>query len=563
MNRKWIAFVLVFVLSIALVFMIDTRKSNKSERGIVANDKQKSISFVNHNDSLDHLELSFSENFTFSQKSYVRDKMLSGKNTIIVDEHILKTCLQLPDTDFSIDLRVTARFFDNADTLLFLRFFSEKGFDQELYFTLDLPLAFFEESRVRTLNYNSLLKPTEMDKMESSMLDVSLGEKATYLPSSLNYIETISSYGNINGSMLIGPGAVFKNKEIRLRELQSSDLKPLIHLNKDKQFLKVTVPIKIQSYQYQENWFFISPKKLLDYNNEETLRNMLAADFTLKKKLSMDGVYHIASSLFYEGASDETYDYYYNYAMWEGRRFMNLHQKFPEQSFFYNFFVNSVYTTVKSAHRYGVWISDVRSKYLWNSYQIPEGYIDTRYCTDAGFFLLQVYNAFQIPDALSAGEKFGDFLHQKVVSKEGISTGPEGFFCYDYYLIDQDFPTHASLNHILSEMNYLFELYLSTYKKSYLETAEHMLKAIHETGNRWIRDQEYGRFRYDLWYGVFPGEKNDLMFKLHDYTKDLTYYDLLQTKRHIKTIYNRSDPIIDKLISSKLRFFQREGIKVR
>jgi hypothetical protein len=135
MNRKWIAFVLVFVLSIALVYMIDTRKSNKSERGIVANDKQKSISFVNHNDSLDHLELSFSENFTFSQKSYVRDKMLSGKNTIIVDEHILKTCLQLPDTDFSIDLRVTARFFDNADTLLFLRFFSEKGFDQELYFT--------------------------------------------------------------------------------------------------------------------------------------------------------------------------------------------------------------------------------------------------------------------------------------------------------------------------------------------------------------------------------------------------------------------------------------------
>lgn len=563
MNKRWISFSLVLVFSMASVFIIDTQQSFYPERGIRINDKQKSISFVNHIDATKHLKLSFSHELDFMQKSYIRDKMLSGKNTLLVDEHILKTRLEFLDPEPSIDLRITARYFDNADTLLFLRFFSEKGFDQELHFTLDLPLAFFEESRARSLNYNSLLKPTEMDKMESSMLEVSLGEKATYLPSSLNYIETISSYGNINGSIIIGPGAVFKNKDIRLRELQSSDLKPLVMMNKQEQFLKVTIPIKIQAYQYQENWFFISPKRLLDYDNEETTRNMLAADFTLKKKLSMDGVYHIASSLFYEGASDETYDYYYNYAMWEGRRFMNLHQQDTDQSFFYDFFVNSVYTTVKSAHRYGVWISDVRSKYLWSSYQIPEGYIDTRYCTDAGFFLLQVYNTFQIPDALSAGEKFGDFLHQKVLSREGISTGPEGFFCYDYYLLDQVFPTHASLNHILSEMNYLFELYLSTYKKSYLETAERMLKALHETGDRWIRDQEYGRFRYDLWYGVFPEESEKLVFKLHDYTKDLTYYDLLKTQSYIKTIYNKSDPTIDKLIASKLKFFQREGIKVR
>lgn len=563
MTKKWMVFFAVLMFSIALISVIDASNTFYPERGIMVNDKHKSISFVTHNDSMDHLKLSFSKEFDFTQKSYIRDKMLSGKKTVLVDEHILKTRLQIPDTDLAIDLRITARYFDNADALLFFRFFSEKGFDQDLFFTLDFPLAIFEEAKIKTLNYSSLLKPTEMDKMESSMLEVELGEKASFFPSSLNYIETISPYGIVNGSFLLGPGAVFKNKEVRLRELQSSELNPLIQLNKQKQWMKVSIPVKIKAYQYQENWFFYSPKRLLDYDKEETMKSMLAADFTLKKKLSMDGIYHIASSLFYEGASDETYDYYYNYAMWEGRRFMNLHQKFPEQSFFYNFFVNSVYTTVKSAHRYGVWVSDVRSKYLWNAYQIPEGYIDTRYCTDAGFFLLQVYNSFQIPDALSAGEKFGDFLHQKVLSREGISTGPEGFFCFDYYLLDQTFPTHASLNHILSEMNYLFELYLSTYKKSYLDTAEIMLKALHETGNRWIRDQEYGRFRHDLWYGVFPENNGDLVFMLHDYTKDLTYYDLLQTRRHVKTIYNKTDPVLDMLITSKLKFFQREGIKVR
>jgi hypothetical protein len=563
MRKKWTIFWTVFLLSLIFLTVIDLRSIDFYERGIVVDDQKKNINFVTHNDSTDHLKLSFSKDFVFTQKSYVRDKMLSGKKTVLVDEHILKTRLLIPDTDISIDLRITARYFDNADALLFFRFFSEKGFDQDLFFALDFPLAIFEEAKIKTLNYSCFLKPTEMDKMESSMLEVVLTEKASYFPSSLNYIETISPYGLVNGSFLLGPGAVFKNKEVRLRELQGSDLNPLIQLSKEKQRMKVSIPVKIKAYQYQENWFFYSPKRLLDYDNEETLKNMLAADFTLKKKLSMDGIYHIASSLFYEGASDETYDYYYNYAMWEGRRFMNLHQKYPEQSLFYNFFVNSVYTTVKSAHRYGVWVSDVRSKYLWSTYQIPEGYIDTRYCTDAGFFLLQVYNTFQIPDALSAGEKFGDFLHQKILSREGISTGPDGFFCFDYYLLDQDFPTHASLNHILSEMNYLFELYLSTYKKSYLDTAEFMLKALHETGNRWIRDQEYGRFRYDLWYGVFPEDNGDLAFKLHDYTKDLTYYDLLQSQRHIKTIYNKSDPVLDLLIKSKLKFFQREGIKVR
>ena len=131
MTKKWMVFFAVLMFSIALISVIDASNTFYPERGIMVNDKHKSISFVTHNDSMDHLKLSFSEEFDFTQKRYIRDKMLSGKKTVLVDEHILKTRLQIPDTDLAIDLRITARYFDNADALLFFRFFSEKGFDQE------------------------------------------------------------------------------------------------------------------------------------------------------------------------------------------------------------------------------------------------------------------------------------------------------------------------------------------------------------------------------------------------------------------------------------------------
>ncbi len=534
----------------------------EEKKGIHFQNRHGGLYFFSHEDSSEKFKLDFGPDIILENRSIVRNSMNSLQHADLIEEHSFKCQLIHEDLGIKLDVRITARFFHNADTLLLMRFFSTQDMPSSISLNLNFPIRFAEDAKMWSLQYDSLIRPSEMVAPESSMDKISLRDRPMRYPATLHYIETYSAYEKVNGSLLLGPGAVFRNKDIRLRELQSSEIFPLINLDKENQWLHVSIPIHLEAYQYQENWMMYSFGQLLDYSVPETMQNMLSADFNLRKKLSFDGIYHYASHEFYVGAEEHTYDYYYNYAMWEGRRFMDLHRMHPHQRFFYNFFLNSVFTTTKAVHRYGVWVSDVRSKYLWNEYQIREGFIDTRYSTDAGFFLLRAYNEFQIPYALSAAERIGNFLHQKMIEKDGIITGEKGFLFFDYYVPDEAFITHGSLNHNLSVMNYLFELYISTHRQHYLTTAETMLTGLHETVDRWIRDQEWGRWRYDLWYAVFPQADGALKFDLHDYTKDLTYYDLLITKNHIKTIYNRKDNAIERMIESKLKWFAREGIEV-
>jgi hypothetical protein len=365
--------------------------------------------------------------------------------------------------------------------------------------------------------------------------------------------------GDVSASVLMGPLGVFKEKEINLVELMSQKYQPVLDIGPKGQ-AKITFSFSLNPYQKSENWFFVSHKRLINYRDEKTMQNMLSADLNMKKKLSFDGIYHIAIAQNYVGASDLSYDYYYNYAMWEGRRFMDLYREKTSERFFNDMFLNSLYSTIKGASKYGYWKSNVRSQFLWDLYKIPEGYVDTRYCTDAGFFLLKAYNEFQIQSALNAGKKFGDYLIEQYEKKEGIQIAEHGFFFYDYYQPDKQLPTHASLNHILSELNYLYELYLSTHDEKYLGLSESILEGIRLTQNSWIRTAE-GRFMYDLWYSV-RDVKGKMLFESNDYTKTLTYEDLLKAQKTYRTIYNKDEPVLQKLIQSKRMFLIREGYKL-
>ncbi|MDD4614894.1 MAG: hypothetical protein PHI40_05760, partial [Caldisericia bacterium] len=180
------------------------------------------------------------------------------------------------------------------------------------------------------------------------------------------------------------------------------------------------------------------------------------------------------------------------------------------------------------------------------------------------FFLLKTYNDYQMPEALFTGKKIGDYLVDLAKKDQKIETS-RGFFFYDYYHKDYpETPTHSSLNHILSEINYLFELYLATHNEEYLTTAEQILSAIEDTESRWIRKDSTENYRWyhDLWYCVVPAKDGSLDFKYHDYTKDLTYKDLLKTQYLLQSIYNRSNPSIENLIRHKLEFLRKEGYDV-
>ncbi len=560
--KKLLFHFIISVLLIALFVLIMFNPKPKVKEGIeFLRESNKLAIYANPDFSLPYY-VGFSNDVNFSQVTIENSTTSLGPEKYL-SEYSFKGKAGLDESE-QFDVRVTNRFFTNSDALIFFRFFTENELSKPLVGEVEIPLNDINDITVRSLVYDSSSKPTEIEASDSKMIkyNVSLREDNMFsiLPATLNYVE-FKKDNKVLSSALIGPLSVFRDKEIHLRELKAQKFQPVLSYDKGKS-VKISFSFNLSPFQYEENWIFLSRGRLLDYDDVVTTENMLSADLCMRKKLSIDGIYHIASSLYYVGASDISYDYYYNYAMWEGRRFMNLYLEGNNQRFFYDMAINSIYTTVKAVNTYGVWISDVRSKYLWDTYGIEEGYVDTRYCTDAGFFLLKANKEFQIHDALIAGEKFGNYLIDKYKNNEVIKTKNGGVFFYDYYSKNRNVKTHASLNHILSEMNYLYELYLATNNEDYLNMAELIKKALDETRDSWIRRDGVYRFRDDLWYAVYEGADGSLQFKDVDYTKTLTYEDLKRALDNMLKVYGRADETINILLESKKKFLIKEGFNI-
>lgn len=560
--KKLLFHFIISVLLIALFVLIMFNPKPKVKEGIeFLRESNKLAIYANPDFSLPYY-VGFSNDVNFSQVTIENSTTSLGPEKYL-SEYSFKGKAGLDESE-QFDVRVTNRFFTNSDALIFFRFFTENELSKPLVGEVEIPLNDINDITVRSLVYDSSSKPTEIEASDSKMIkyNVSLREDNMFsiLPATLNYVE-FKKDNKVLSSALIGPLSVFRDKEIHLRELKAQKFQPVLSYDKGKS-VKISFSFNLSPFQYEENWIFLSRGRLLDYDDVVTTENMLSADLCMRKKLSIDGIYHIASSLYYVGASDISYDYYYNYAMWEGRRFMNLYLEGNNQRFFYDMAINSIYTTVKAVNTYGVWISDVRSKYLWDTYGIEEGYVDTRYCTDAGFFLLKANKEFQIHDALIAGEKFGNYLIDKYKNSEVIKTKNGGVFFYDYYSKNRKVKTHASLNHILSEMNYLYELYLATNNEDYLNMAELIKKALDETRDSWIRRDGVYRFRDDLWYAVYEGADGSLQFKDVDYTKTLTYEDLKRALDNMLKVYGRADETINILLESKKKFLIKEGFNI-
>lgn len=561
MKKLFLHFV-VSVILIALFVLIMFNPKGKVKEGIEFLRESNKLALYTHPDLTIPYYVGFSKDLNFSQTTIENSTISFDPEKYLLEYSFKGKAVKSESEKF--DVKVVGRFFTNTDALIFLRFFTDKEISKPIYAEIEIPLINVSEITVRSLVYDSSSKPTEIEASGARMLKYGItpgyDNPFSILPATLNYLE-FKSGNKVLASLLMSPLSIFVDKEIHLRELKAQKFQPVISYD-DGKSVKIIFSFNLLPFQYEENWFFLSRGRLLDYDDKTTLENMLSADLCMRKKLSIDGIYHIASSLYYVGAEDISYDYYYNYAMWEGRRFMNLYLGGNQQRFFYDVAINSIYTTVKAVNTYGVWISDVRSKYLWDTYRIDEGYVDTRYCTDAGFFLLKANKEFQIHDALISGEKFGDYLISKYKNNEVIKAKNGGVFFYDYYSKSKKIKTHASLNHILSEMNYLYELYLATNNEDYLNMAELIKKALDGTRDLWIRKDGPYRFRDDLWYAVYEEKDGSLKFSDVDYTKTLTYEDLKKASENILKVYGRSDETINILLESKRKFLIKEGFNI-
>ncbi len=147
--------------------------------------------------------------------------------------------------------------------------------------------------------------------------------------------------------------------------------------------------------------------------------------------------------------------------------------------------------------------------------------------------LLGAFDRYQDETSLEAAKKYAGYLLMHI-QERGIRT-PSGVLVPDYWheeVAPRVIP-HISLNHQLTEMNFLYRLYIATADPIYRDGARLLLGGIRDTGRAWIKPDG------DLWYGLTESGK----YIRQDYPT-LTYYDLQKAEFYM----HRGEGYVDQII---------------
>ncbi|OEF97697.1 hypothetical protein [Desulfuribacillus alkaliarsenatis] len=226
----------------------------------------------------------------------------------------------------------------------------------------------------------------------------------------------------------------------------------------------------------------------------------------------------------------------------------------------------------------GYWLTEPQSNWLHGDYGIEAGFYDTRFSTDAAMFLLDIFNYYRIdrPERSSSIElvelmevfdavtEYADFMLW-FAEEYSFTTENGGLLVQDYFHPTATHePTHVSLNHLVTEMNFLLQYYMALFELEhnqsfdslytdrgniYVDTAMRIRLAIHDTEMDWVKDN------YDLWYAYMP----DGSYGLQDYPR-LTRNDLRVGVELVNKVLNEDDNVFRKLIYYKEKYLQENGI---
>ena len=222
-----------------------------------------------------------------------------------------------------------------------------------------------------------------------------------------------------------------------------------------------------------------------------------------------------------------------------------------DQTLFYDFAILSYLSLCRNRNASGYWSNQTISSWLLTDYQIKNSYFDTRFNVDAGIFLLEIYQHFKIPYALTMSEKIGNILLVMMQNKKAYFTDNGGLLLQDYDISYQSkVKTHTSLNHLLNESSFFLLLYKTTKKEKYLFAQHQLILGIMATEDQW-KDKKTG----DLFYCMHP----DYSFGRKDYVT-LTYHDLLRFNRLLGTITGLENQSINRLGSFKENYLIKQGV---
>ena len=207
-------------------------------------------------------------------------------------------------------------------------------------------------------------------------------------------------------------------------------------------------------------------------------------------------------------------------------------------------------TAAKTINQKGYWISTPRSEWLYRSYKIDSTFYDTRFNTDTALFLLKGYTEYHDPVFLNTAGKYADFLLDYAFTHR-FTTKSGGWLVWDYGNENNPYsPTHVSLNHLLTEMNFLYEMYIVTQDIRYYDTAHKLKTAVKDTCKRW-KNQSTG----DLWYAYLK----DGSFGLTDYPL-VTLRDLKYSQKLFLEVDGAEDSDFGYMISLKEGYLKKNNL---
>ncbi len=290
-----------------------------------------------------------------------------------------------------------------------------------------------------------------------------------------------------------------------------------------------------------EQWSLVSTQPLIDWQHETAADNLQRADFNRARKWSIAGPYYKVPSSYYPYTE---YNFWRRPAQHVGNMFLDK----EGARLFQSFSLIALYNAVEIQNEKGYWWSTPRSEWLYRSYGIDSSFYDTRFNTDAALFLVRGYQKYPDLALLSAASTYAEFL-MEYAETHHHRTGDVGILVYDYgHEANPQAVTHTSLNHHITEMNFLYEMYLLTGEEAYFKMAERMRQGVKDTVDGWKKENG------DLQYAYLGNGR----FGMQDYPT-LTLNDLRYSQRLIQKVSGGIDPDFEQLIQWKVEFLNRSG----
>jgi hypothetical protein len=420
---------------------------------------------------------------------------------------------------------------NNGDRYYFIRYIPEAAVQEPL--TLSIPVA-LKQFQYRYPTYPDLAKTVEVwyhggVENNTRISGPFQGWPGCSLPSAPVYIDGDGVY------CFLSYGNVF--------ELQDKGVK--------KELYAFSRPVEVGEEEIRlsfprmkntvvEQWGIISREPLVQWGDQAVVQELCIADFYRIRKWGQEGQYEITPNTYYPSSRES---YWRNPAHHIGDRFLGARGS----RFLEDYALVALYTAAKTQNAKGYWISTPRSDWLYRDYKIDSTFYDTRFNTDTALFLLKGYKKYGDPVFLGAARSYaGFFLDYAPAHRFATKSG--GWLVWDYgNEKNTEASTHVSLNHLLAEMNFLYEMYIVTRDIRYYDTAQKLKTAVKDTCKGW-RNQISG----DLWYAYLK----DGSFGLADYPL-VTLNDLKYSQKLFLEVDGAEDGVLGYLISVKESYLKK------